>query len=116
MTDNTDRLGVLVLVAVVLLVLLPVFGMGMGMMGGGHMWDGGLFGPATPGWMLLVGIVMQLLFLVVLVGGAVVLYRILTGESGDTDEALEALRLAYARGELTEEEYDQRRERLERES
>lgn len=113
---NTQRLGSLVLAAVVLLVLVPVFGMGVGMMGGGHMWGGGMWGTGgdVPGWLLLAGVVMQLLVLVVLVGGAVLLYRALAGDGGD--EALDELRLAYARGDLTEEEYEQRRNRLERES
>ena len=118
-TTNTDRIVVLVLAAVVLLVLVPLFGMGTGLMGGGHMWgDGHMWGTGSdgPGWLFVAGVVLQLLVLAVLVGGVVVLYRALSGDDGDGDEALEELRLAYARGDLTDEEFQQRRDRLERES
>jgi len=41
------------------------------------------------------------------------LYRAIAG-SDDSDRALEELRLAYARGEMSDEEYEQRRDALER--
>ncbi|WP_338740317.1 SHOCT domain-containing protein [Haloplanus salilacus] len=123
MTRNTDdtRLVTVLLVVVVALVILPTFFMGFGMMGFGPMmggmWGGGMWGDGTmPGWMLAVGLVMQLLFLAALVGGGYLVYRTVAGSESDSDRALDELRLAYARGELTDEEYEQRREALERDA
>jgi putative membrane protein len=120
MSSNTDgeRLGLLLLAGLGVLVLFPALFMGFGMMGaggmmggawGGHMWDGG----GATGWFPLVGLVMQLLFLLVVVGGAYLLFRAVAGDDG-TDPAIEELRSAYARGDLNEEEYKRRREALER--
>jgi putative membrane protein len=66
--------------------------------------------------MFIVGIVMQLLFLAALVGGGYLIYRAITGSESSSNQALEELRLAYARGDLTDEEYEQRREALERDT
>jgi len=118
-SDDT-RLTTLLLVVIGAVLVFPLFFMGFGMMGfgpmmggmwGGHMWGDG----AMPGWLAVVGIVMQLLFLAALVGGGYLVYRAVTGGASDVDHALEELRLAYARGDLTDEEYEQRREALERE-
>lgn len=120
MSSNTDgrQLGLILLAVVVALFVFPVLFMGLGMMGvggmmggawGGHMWDGG----TTGGWFPLIGLVMQLLFLLALVGGAYLLYRAVAGDDGQ-DHAIEELRSAYARGELSDEEYENRREALER--
>jgi len=84
----------------------------MGGMWGGHMWGDG----TVPGWMVLAGLLMQLLFLAALVGGGYLVYRAITGYGSDSDQALKELRLAYARGELTDEEYEQRKDTLERDS
>ncbi|WP_096390540.1 SHOCT domain-containing protein [Halopenitus persicus] len=123
--DDT-RLVTLLLVIIGVVVILPLFFMGFGMMGfgpmmggmwGGHMWGGHMWGDGTlPGWMFIVSIVMQLLFLAALVGGGYLIHRAITGDASDSDEALEELRLAYARGELTDEEYEQRREALTRDT
>ncbi|GAA0657172.1 SHOCT domain-containing protein [Salarchaeum japonicum] len=121
MPTNSDdtRLVTLLLIIIGAVFIVPLFLMGFGMMGvgpmmggmwGGHMWDDG----TMPGWVLIVGFVMQLLFLAALVGGGYLLYRTLTGDGEESDQALEELRLAYARGELTDEEYEQRRENLQR--
>ncbi|SFG35005.1 putative membrane protein [Halopelagius inordinatus] len=81
----------------------------MGMMG---WWGGG--GPGTgvsPIW----GIGMMLSFLVVLLGVGYFLYRgLVGGQVLGHDRALEELRTAYARGDLTDDEFEQRRERLQR--
>ncbi|WP_336001063.1 SHOCT domain-containing protein [Halorientalis halophila] len=121
MQENTDdtRLVTILLVIVGAFVIVPMFFMGFGMMGGGPMmggtWSGHMWGDGTmPGWMLVVGIVMQLLFLVALLGGGYLVYRAVTGSGSESDRALEELRLAYARGELTDDEYEQRREALQR--
>jgi putative membrane protein len=120
MSSNTDgqRLGLVLLAALGLLVLFPVLFMGFGMMGAGGMmggaWGGHLgAGGAATGWVPIVGLVMQLLFLLAVVGGAYFLFRAVAGDGGH-DPAIEELRSAYARGDLSEEEYERRREALER--
>lgn len=121
MTESTTKnsrtwLRVL-LIIIALLLLLPFFMMVfmmpmMSMMG--WWWGGG--GPgssvvASPLW----GIGMMLLFLLILIGIGYGLYRAVTrGSYGGDDQAVEELRLAYARGEISQEEFEQRREDLER--
>ncbi|GGN18320.1 SHOCT domain-containing protein [Halarchaeum nitratireducens] len=88
-------LGVLFVAAPVLAMLLFV-----PVMGGGGMYGGGM-----GGW---IGLLVPFGILPVL-GYAV--YRAFgTAERGDA--ALDELRAAYARGDLTTEEYEERRERL----
>ncbi|MDF9746286.1 SHOCT domain-containing protein [Natrinema salsiterrestre] len=119
MPENTEdtRLVTILLIIIGAFVIFPMFFMGFGMMGFGPMmggmWGGGMWSDGTiPGWMFIVGILMQLLFLAALVGGGYLIYRVLTSNESGSDHALEELRLAYARGELTDEEYEQRREAL----
>lgn len=121
MATNSDdtRLVTIVLIVIGAFVIFPMFFMGFGMMGFGPimggMWGGGMWGDGTiPGWMFIVGIVMQLLFLATLVGGGYLIYRSVTGGESDPDQAIEELRLTYARGDLTDEEYEQRKDALER--
>lgn len=119
-TDNT-RLVTIILIIIGAFVIFPMLFMGVGMMGYGSMmggtWGGGMWGDGTmSGWMYIVGIVMQLLFLAALVGGVYLIYRAVTGTKSNADPTLEELRLAYARGELTDEEYEQRREALQRDT
>ena len=117
MSENTDntRLVTVVLVIIGALVILPIFFMSFGMMGG--MWGGGMWGDGTvPDWVFGVGIVMRILFLAALIGGGYLIYRAVAGSESGSDQALEELRLAYARGELTDDEYEQRREALERDT
>jgi putative membrane protein len=118
-TNTTDRQLVWVVLALVaVLIVLPVFGMGFGMMGAGpmmggmwgdHMWGAG----EASGWMLIIGVGMQLLFLAIIVGAIYFGYRAVNTQDGSSDPALEELRMAYARGDLSDEEYERRRERLE---
>ena len=112
MTSTSTRpsagtLGLIVLGLLALLVLGPVLAMGIGMpVTGGMGWwmhDGTAVGMA-PWWGLGVGLV----WLVLLVGVGYVVYRAVAAP-GDDDPALEELRLAYARGDLTEEEFEERR-------
>lgn len=109
-TDNSLLRIIIVVVAVLLpfpLLMMGMFPM-MGMMG----WWGGA-GPSvslSPLW----GLGMMLLFLAVLVGIGYFLYRSLTqGALSTNDRALEELRIAYARGDLSQEEFEERRESLE---
>lgn len=120
-TNITDRQLVWVMLAIIAaLIVFPVFGMGFGMMGpgsmmgemwGDHMWGAG----EASGWMLVIGVGMQILFLAVIVGATYLGYRALTKQDESSDPALEELRAAYARGDLSDDEYERRRERLETE-
>jgi len=130
-TNTTDtRLVTIVLLVLGALVVLPALFMGFGMMGTGPM--GGMghdgmwgSGGSGPGWWPLAGLLMQLAFLAAVVGLGYLLYRAVagagTGAGAETgagaatgDPAIEELRLAYARGDLDEEEYERRRDRLRR--
>jgi putative membrane protein len=122
-TQTTDRrLALVVVGALAALLLLPLL-LGGGTMGYGPMmhrpggvWGGGMWGGATasPGWVLVVGAVMRVAALAVVVGAGYLLYRTAVGDkvARGRDDALEELRLAYARGDLTDEEFERRRERL----
>ncbi|WP_178915457.1 SHOCT domain-containing protein [Natronomonas gomsonensis] len=123
MPKNTDdtRLVTIILIIIGAVIIFPMLFMGFGMMGFGSMmggmWGGGMWGDGTiSGWMFIVGIVMQLLFLAAIIGGGYLIYRVVAGSESGSDQALEELRLAYARGELTDEEYEQRREALEQDT
>ncbi|MBO4249020.1 SHOCT domain-containing protein (plasmid) [Halomicrobium sp. IBSBa] len=122
-TDNTRQVAILLLVvgAVVVFPMIVAglrtvgFGsmMGGGMMGSGT-WSGGMMGDGTmSGWMYGIAIVVQFLLLAALAGGGYLVYRAAAGSESGSDRALEELRAAYARGDLTDEEYEQRRETLE---
>lgn len=114
-TLSNDLLRGIVIIAAVL-VLLPMLIMGlmmvtvpmMGTMGGWH--GGSVFSPIWNIGMLFV-------WLGVLLVVGYLLYRGIVGDGGigsatTTDPALEELRLAYARGELSDEEFETRREKL----
>ena len=96
------------------IIVLPVLTMGMGsggMMGFGGMMRG--YG-TTGGWWPLVGMLVQLVFLLVLLGGGYLVFRRVTESQSSRNPAMEELRMAYARGDLTEEEFEARRNKLER--
>lgn len=105
-----DAILRVILVIVALLLLVPLIGMVLmwPLMGAGHggMWDGS----NGMGWWPLSWLVM--LALVIGVG-----YLLVSAFRSDesTDAAVEELRIAYARGDLSDEEYERRRERLRRE-
>ncbi len=102
--------GLIVLLPVLLMgIMMPMMGMwGGGMWGGGHMWDG-----TGSTWMWLV---MWVIVLVIIGGIGYLLYQLIRAPTDSkTDPAIEQLRNAYARGEITDEEFEQRRERLQRE-
>ena len=109
-TDTGDRTLVrLVLAVLAVLVLAPVFAMaiGMPMMAGmGWGWHDGTMAGTAPWW----GLGMGLVWLVVLIGIGYVVYRAVVAPAGrEGDAALRELRLAYARGDLTDEEFEARR-------
>jgi putative membrane protein len=115
MTSNTtDRQLVWVVLAIVTaFILVPAFGMmGAGPMMGG-MWGDHMWGASgTSGWMLALGVGMQLLFLAAIFGVAYLAYPVLTSEPDSSDSALEEARTAYARGDLSDDEFEERRVRL----
>jgi putative membrane protein len=112
MSSTTTLLRRLLIVGLVL-ILVP-FGMMLlitpmaGTWGGSHMWTGGM-APGTLGWLW------PLLWLAIIVGIGYLLVSLLRGsDDQQTDPAIEELRAAYARGELSEEEFETRLERLRR--
>lgn len=117
--DSSDRMIRAIVLILAIVVLAPVLMMlfavpmwGMTGMGGGSGWMMG--GTVSPVW----SIGMSLIWLIVLVAIGYVLYRGFvapTDAVASTDPALEELRLAYARGDLTDEEFEERRETLLRE-
>ena len=126
MATNVDnRLVVLGIVLLAALLVLPTLAMGLfgtGHMGGG-MWGGGMWGGGGgwgdggfPTWVFLLAALSQLAFLGLLGLGAYLLYRAVTGRQDSTDAAMEELRLAYARDDLTDEEFENRRDALEEDS
>ena len=89
---------------VIMIVTMPMMGVwGVGHMHG-WMWDG-----AGAPW---VWIAMWLVMLGILLGGGYLLYRVFRPPHQSTDAALEELRTSYARGELSDEEFEKRRQRL----
>jgi putative membrane protein len=65
------------------------------------------------GW---IGIIMWLGFLLLILGGGYLVYKAIVGSTSQApDAALEELRIAYARGDLSDEEFEQRRDRLQEE-
>ena len=115
-SDDPLLRTLLVIIAAIVLfsLLMMAFAVPMmGMWGGGHMWDGSMWGGTGVPW---VWPLMWLIFLAIISGIGYLLYRTVKRPPGEqTDPALEELRSAYARGELSDEEFEKRRERLQRE-
>ncbi len=113
-----DSLVRTILIVIALILLLPFLLMAlmmplMGLWGGGHMWNGGMWDGTGATWMWLI---MSVLPILVILGIGYLLYSVLRrSEPRRTDPALEELRAAYARGDLSDEEFEQRRERLKQE-
>lgn len=112
---NTLLRTVLIIVAAVLLipvVLMVLFAPMMGMMGWGS-WgmNNGMTGLS---WM---GLMSWLLVFLVLAGvGYVLMWGLSAAENESRNSAHDELHRAYARGDLTDGEYEERRQRLEQES
>ncbi len=106
---DADRLLVVMLVGIGLLIVVPVVATGAwlaGLDGSGPL--GGTVGPLwwLVGWVGLA---------VVVVATGVLGVRLISSTDDTTDEALRELRIAYARGEVDDEEYEKRYERLKEE-
>jgi len=114
--SSSNQLDTTTVVLLILgaIIVLPLLMMGMGF--GGMMGYGGMMGGygTTSGWWPLVGMLVQLGFLLLLLGGGYLLFRRVTESQSSRNPAMEELRMAYARGDLTEEEFETRRNRLER--
>ncbi|WP_238478539.1 SHOCT domain-containing protein [Natranaeroarchaeum sulfidigenes] len=95
-----------VLLAVALIVFLPLVWMTTGLFGAGTHMGGGLIGGG------LFGLVP--LLLLVLFGYGLYVALVDDDSEQETDAALDELRRAYARGDLSDEEFERRRERLRR--
>ena len=115
--STTDPLVRSLLIIIAVIVLLPVLLMAvmmpmMGMWSGGHMWNGGMWDGTGITWMWLL---MWMTVLVIIVGIGYLLYRAVQSPTNSkTDPAVEELRNAYARGEISDEEFEKRRNRLQR--
>lgn len=115
--SSSNQLDTTTIVLLILgaIILVPLLTMGMGF--GGMMGYGGMMGQygGTGGWWPLVGMVVPLAFLLVLLGGGYLVFRRVTESQTSRNPAMEELRMAYARGNLSDEEFEKRRERLDRE-
>ena len=108
---DTATILLLILAAI---IVLPLLTMAMGF--GGMMGYGGMMGQygGTGGWWPFVGMLVPLVFLLVLIGGGSLVFRRVRETQSSHNPAMEELRMAYARGDLTDEEFEARREKLER--
>ena len=98
-------LGLLAIPLVMMLVMMPM----MGAFGWSHM--GGWMGDSSGGWVAMV--LLMGIPLLVVIGIGYLLYQSLgTETTEETDEALEELRRVYARGEISDEEFERRRKNL----
>ncbi len=114
--SSSNQLDTTTIVLLILgaIILLPLLTMGMGF--GGMMGYGGMMGQygGTGGWWPLVGMLVPLIFLLILLGGGYLIFQRMSETQPSRNPAMEELRTAYARGDLTDEEFEARRERLER--
>ncbi|WP_265110005.1 SHOCT domain-containing protein [Halosolutus halophilus] len=106
-SDQLDATTILLLILGAI-VVLPLLTMGMGF--GGMM---GQYG-STGGWWPFVGMLIPIILLLVLIGGGYLVFRRISETQTSHNPAMEELRMAYARGDLTDEEFEARRDKLER--
>jgi len=83
---------------------------------GSMMGYGGMMGQygMTGSWWPLLGMLVPIIFLLVLLGGGYLIFRRMAAGQMSHNPAMEELRMAYARGDLTDEEFEKRRKKLER--
>ncbi|WP_332897331.1 SHOCT domain-containing protein [Haladaptatus sp. CMSO5] len=114
---SSNRLDTTTIVLLILgaIIVLPLLMMGLAF--GGMMGYGGMMGGygTTSGWWPLVGMFVPLVFLLVLLGGGYLVFRRVTESQASRNPAMEELRVAYARGELSDDEFEERRVKLSRE-
>ncbi|WP_324761125.1 SHOCT domain-containing protein [Haloarcula montana] len=114
--SSSNQLDTTTIILLILgaIIVLPLLTMGMGF--GGMMGYGGMMGGygTTSGWWPLVGMLVQLVFLLLLLGGGYLVFRRVTESQSSRNPAMEELHMAYARGDVTEEEFETRRNKLER--
>jgi len=105
---DTTTILLLILGAI---ILLPLLTMGMGF-GGMMGYGGGMvgYGGTTSGWWPFVGMLFPLIFLLILLGGGYLVFRRMSETQTSQDPAMEELRTAYARGDLTAKRSPPRRE------
>lgn len=106
MTEDRSILWT-VLIVIGVLILAPFLMMALMMpMMGAWGW--------TQGWTAspLLLLASWLIPLLVLAGIGYLIYRVATRTAEPEDDALQELRLAYARGDISDEEYEHRRARL----
>lgn len=111
-SSNQLRNTTIILLVLTVVIILPLLTLGMrfgGMMG----YDGmmGRYG-TTNLWWPLIGMLAQLIILFLLLGAVYLIFSRLTKQQASRDPALEELRLAYARGDISDEEFETRREKL----
>jgi putative membrane protein len=110
--SSSNQLDTTTIILLILgaIIVLPLLSMGFG----GMMGYGGMMGQygGTGGWWPLVGMFVPLIFLLVLLGGGYFLLQRVTDSWTPQDPAMEELRTAYARGEVSDEEFEERRRRL----
>lgn len=114
-TETLTRTVLLVLLAVVAIPLAMMVVM-MPLMGGvGWAQMGGWMSSGSGGW---IGMLLTMLLpLLVVVGVGLLIARSLTSTSRQKpDDAVAELRRTYARGELSDEEFERRRDRLEQDN
>ncbi|AXG10500.1 SHOCT domain-containing protein [Haloplanus rubicundus] len=113
--SSSNQLDTTTIILLILgaIVVLPLLTMGMGF--GGMTGYGGMMGyGGTGGWWPFVGMLVPLIFLLIFLGGGYLVFRRMSETQASRDPAMEELRTAYARGDLTDDEFEVRRERLER--
>ncbi|USZ72266.1 SHOCT domain-containing protein [Natronosalvus halobius] len=96
----------LILPFLMMVVMMPM----MGLWGWDHMWTGSTWDGTGATWMWLL---MSVVPLLVILGFGYLLYSVIRQSSTQqSDTALLELRTAYARGDISNEEFEERRERL----
>ena len=108
-TSTRTDLATVLLIGLAILVLGPMLMMGFAMP-----MMGGMYGYGAGGNVGLVGFLVPLAVLLVILGAGYLLVRRVIGNTDSHDPALEELRSAYARGDLSDEEFQTRRQTLER--
>ncbi|MFC7021268.1 MULTISPECIES: SHOCT domain-containing protein [Haloarcula] len=111
-SSNQLETTTIILLILGAIIVLPLLTMGMGF--GGMMGYGGMMGQygGAGGWWPFVGMLVPLTLLLILLGGGYLVVQRGTDSQITQDPAMEELRTAYARGELSDEEFEDRRRRL----